>query len=239
MADRVGCAVLAAVLALTGATVAYGQDDGVTPQVREVVRFPEPIPVDPDAVLAGVDPDAPMTRERAAELQEQVREARADVSDLAVRERIDCHRRFFLNACLADVGRRERRADVWLDRVEIAANRRIRELDALELNQRSAEQLAQRAAADEADARERDANRRAYEDRIAASAAEGARREAEAPELERRGDANRARLQQREAQAATRRAEAAARATQDSARAAARERELVILRIGWLCEAEY
>jgi len=225
--DRAGwCAVFTAVLMMSGTTSAFAQEDGMTGQVREAVRMPEPTPVDPDAVLRGVDPDAVMTPERAAELQVAVREARADVRDLAVRERIGCYRRFFMNACLADVGRRERRADVRLDRIEIAANRRLREANALELNERAAVELEQRAAATDADSVERDANRRAYEDRIAASAAESARRAAEAPELERRGQANRAQRQQREAQATARRAEAAERAKQDASRAAAREREL-------------
>ena len=225
-------AVLAAVLA-TGAS-ARGQgatqgEFGSEPAAE--LRRDGPPRLEPLRVLAAVDPDRPMSADEARALQASVRVAREETGDALMRERIVCYRRFFVNACLSDVGRRERLVRSRLDRLEVAANRSLRERSALELNERAASDLEQRALTELDDSRRRDENRRSYEARQAAAEAEQARRLAQAPELARQAQANRAERARREAETAARRREAEQRAKQDVPNAAARARELEARRL--------
>jgi hypothetical protein len=192
----------------------------------EPVAGATPPRVDPTALLPGVDPDAPMDVERARALQEAVRVAREQANDGLLRERIACYRRFFVYRCWADVDAREREARGRLDRIEVAANRTLREARALELNERLAADLAERARVAGSDAERREENLRSHEARRAAAEAEAARREAEAPALAERAQANRAERARREAEVRARREEAERRAGQDAENAAARARML-------------
>jgi len=217
--------VLLAALAVAGA--AHGQGEGSTVPVDDAtpargastkLRALE--------VLPEVDANAPMDVARARALQDAVKIAREDADDTLTRERIACYRTFFVNRCLADVRVRQRQVESRLDRIEVAVNRTLREADALELNRRAAQVLAERDERADADAARREENRRAYEARTASAETERMQREAEAPELERRAAANRAERERREAENAQRRVDAERRAVGDPERAAAREREL-------------
>lgn len=193
-------------------------------------RVPPPR-VDPARVLPGVDPSEPMDEDRARALQEAVRIAREDTADGLLRERIACYRAFFVYRCWSDVDARERRIRGHLDRIEVAANRTLREARALELNQRAAADLAERDARIESDAARREANARQHASRQAAAEDEAARREAEAETVSKRAEANRAERARREAEARARQAEAERRAAQDAPNAAARARELEAFRV--------
>lgn len=160
--------------------------------------------------------------DEARTIRDQVPSVRESASDALLRERIACYRRFLMNACIADVDRRERLVDARLDRIEIAAQQAIREAAAVELNRREAEAIASRAARENRETSTRAGNRQAFEARQEAADAERQRREAEQPDLERRAAANRAERERREAQNAARREEAERRAVQDAANAAAR-----------------
>ena len=185
-----------------------------------------PVRLDPGSILPGIDPAVPVSVDQARSLKVMLPRLREDLADALVRERIDCHRRFFLNACLADVNRRERRVEDRLDRAEVAANQALREQEAFELNRREAEALAARAADAERDALQREQNRRTQEARVAAAANEQALREAQAPELERQQAANRAERERREAAHRAARDEAARRSAQDAANAERRRAEV-------------
>ncbi|MFN8840050.1 MAG: hypothetical protein ACK5XG_14940 [Burkholderiales bacterium] len=217
--------------AFAGVGAAHAQGEGSTepldvaataPGVSTKLRAP--------AVLPEVDANAPMDVARARTLQDAVKIAREDADDTLTRERIACYRTFFVNRCLADVRVRQRQVESRLDRIEVAVNRTLREADALELNRRAAQVLAEREERADADAARREENRRAYEARTASAEAERVQREAEAPELERRAAANRAERERRESENAQRRVDAERRAGGDPERAAARERELAARR---------
>ena len=142
---RTGFAVALAMACATG-TMAHAQGEGQTePPSREAPMHDGPPRLEPLRVLAAVDPDGAMSPDEARALQEAVRLAREDAADAIGRERAHCYRRFFVNACLSDVAQRERLVRARLDRIEVAANRRLREHTALELNERAAADLARRA----------------------------------------------------------------------------------------------
>jgi hypothetical protein len=214
-------AVVAALLAPGQAARAQGEGSPETERAAAPTRD-EPPRIEPRSVLAAVDPEREMSPDEARALQAAVREAREDTGDALLRERIACYRRFFVTACLADLGRRERLVRARLDRLEVAANRTLREHSALELNVRTAEDLERRQAAEPDDSARRDENRRAYESRQAAAELEQVRREAQAPDLARQAEANRSERARREAAAAARRRDAEARSRQDAPNAAAR-----------------
>jgi hypothetical protein len=199
-------AVVAALLAPGQAARAQGEGSPETERAAAPTRD-EPPRIEPRSVLAAVDPEREMSPDEARALQAAVREAREDTGDALLRERIACYRRFFVTACLADLGRRERLVRARLDRLEVAANRTLREHSALELNVRTAEDLERRQAAEPDDSARRDENRRAYESRQAAAELEQVRREAQAPDLARQAEANRSERARREAAAAARRLE--------------------------------
>ena len=203
-----------------------GERAATDPFPAPVRRDAGPAKLHPEDVLPDVDADAPMDATRARALREPVRIAREDADDALVRERIACYRRFFVNACLADVRTRERLVRARLDHIEVTVNRVLREADARALNERTAEALADRAARADEDARRRDENRRAFDARAASAEAGRAQRAAEAPELERRAAANRAERARRQAESDARRVEAERRAAGAPERAAARERAL-------------
>jgi hypothetical protein len=216
---------LAAVLAVLLASVpqALAQGEGGLELERAAAPVPDGPPrIEPERVLASVDPEREMSPDEARALQTAVREAREDTSDGLLRERIACYRRFFVTACLAEVGRRERQIRARLDRLEVAANRTLREHSALELNARTAAALERREASEPDDSARREENRRAYESRQAAVELEQARREAQAPDLARQAEANRSERARREAGAAARRRDAETRSIQDAPNAAAR-----------------
>jgi hypothetical protein len=181
-----------------------------------------PLRVDPAAVLRQFDLRDTMDADTARSAQSAVRVARDEIADTLVRERIACYRKFLVNACLADVGRRDRLAASRLDDVEIAANQALREATALALNRRIAADIAEQARRGPDDAASHEENRRTFEARAASAAAAQAARERDAPELERQAQANRAERTRREADNAKRREEAARRATEDGANAKAR-----------------
>jgi hypothetical protein len=218
---------LARVAALACAGAAHAQGDGGTEPVDDAAAARgASTALRAQAILPGVDANAPMDVARARALQDAVKIAREDADDTLTRERIACYRTFFVNRCLADVRVRERQVASRLDRIEVAVNRTLREADALDLNRRAAQALAERDERADTDAARREENRRSYEARTASAEAERAQREAEAPELERRAAANRAERERREAENAKRRVDAERRAAGDPERAAAREREL-------------
>jgi hypothetical protein len=228
---RAGFAIALAVACASG-TAVRAQGDGQTElPSREAARRDGPPRLEPLRVLGAVDPDRAMSPDEARALQESVRLAREDAADALGRERAHCYRQFFVNACLSDVGQRERLVRARLDRLEVAANRTLREHTALELNERAAADLARRATDASDEAARRDENRRAYEARQVAAQAEQAQREAQAPELARQAEANRVERARREAENAARRREAEVRAQQDAPNAAARARELEARRL--------
>jgi hypothetical protein len=140
--------------------------------------------------------------EAARQARREVAAVREPLADALLRERIACYRRFLLNACLADVDRRERQLEARLDGIELAADQAIREAEALALNRREADALAARTADSLRDAVRREENRREYEARLQASERARRQREAEAPEIERRARENRAARERRETEAA-------------------------------------
>jgi colicin import membrane protein len=216
---------LALVLAslLASGPPARAQGEGGLELERAAAPVPDGPPrIEPLRVLAAVDPERQMSPDEARALQSAVREAREDTADALLRERIACYRRFFVTACLADLGRRERRIRARLDRLEVAANRTLREHSALELNARTAAELARREATEADDSARLEENRRAYESRQAAAELAQARREAQAPDLARQAEANRSERARREAGAAARRRDAETRSIQDAPNAAAR-----------------
>ena len=142
--------------------------------------------------------------EAARQARREVAAVRESLADALLRERIACYRRFLLNACLADVDRRERQLEARLDGIELAADQAIREAEALALNRREAGALAARTAEAQRDAARREENRRDYEARLQASERARRQREAEAPEIERRARENRAARERRETEAARR-----------------------------------
>ena len=226
------CLAAGIVAGTTGAVAQVAEGDlGLGAPSAVQPASPAPARFDPDKVLADVDPRAPMDTDRARELQEAVRIAREDAADALLRERIACYRRFFVYRCWADVEARERTVRAKLDRIEVAANRTLREAKALELNERTASSLAEREATSESDALRREENARQYTSRQEAAANQAAQREAEADDLARRTEANRAERERREAEARARREEADRRATQDAANAAARARALEARRV--------
>ncbi|MFN9775229.1 MAG: hypothetical protein ACK54X_21710 [Burkholderiales bacterium] len=222
---RLACLALVAAHPCAGA--AHGQSEGGTEPFDDAsAARGASTALRAQAILPGVDANAPMDVARARALQDAVKIAREDADDTLTRERIACYRTFFVNRCLAGVRVRERQIESRLDRIEVAVNRTLREADALDLNRRAAQALAERDERADTDAARREENRRAYEARTASAEAERAQREAEAPELERRTAANRAERERREAENAKRRVDAERRAGDDPERAAAREREL-------------
>lgn len=142
--------------------------------------------------------------EAARQARRDVAAVREPLADALLRERIACYRRFLLNACLADVDRRERQLEARLDGIELAADQAIREAEALALNRRDADAQAARTAEAQRDAVRREENRREYEARLQASERARRQREAEAPEIERRARENRAARERRETEAARR-----------------------------------
>lgn len=214
-------AVVAVLLVPWLEALAQGEGSPELERTAEPVRAGPP-KVEPRRVLATVEPSHEMSPDQARALQTAVREAREDTGDALLRERIACYRRFFTTACLADVGRRERLVRARLDRLEVTANRSLREQSALELNERTATELERREGAEPDDSARREENRRAYESRQAATELEQARREAQAPELARQAEVNRSERVRRESEAAARRQEAETRSRQDAPNAAAR-----------------
>jgi colicin import membrane protein len=213
--------VVAALLAPWLEARAQGEGSLELERAAEPLRDGPPR-IEPRRVLATVDPKREMSPDEARALQTAVREAREDTGDALLRERIACYQRFFVTACLADVGRRERLVRARLDRLEVAANRTLREQSALELNVRTAAELERRDAAEPDDSARREENRRAYESRQAATELEQARREAQAPDLARQAEANRSERARRETETAARRRDAETRSRQDAPNAAAR-----------------
>jgi colicin import membrane protein len=223
-------ALMAALLAPDQLARAQGEGS-LEPEPATAPARDEPPRIEPRRVLASVDPESEMSPDEARALQTAVREAREDTGDGLLRERIACYRRFFVTQCLADVGQRERLVRARLDRLEVAANRTLREHSALELNARTARELERREAAEPDDSARREENRRAYESRQAAAELEQARREAQAPDLARQAEANRSERARREAEAAARRRDAETRSRQDAPNAAARARALEARRL--------
>jgi colicin import membrane protein len=222
--------VMAALLA--SGPQARAQGEGGLESERAAAPVSDGAPrIEPLRVLGSVDPEREMSPDEARALQSAVREAREDSADGLLRERIACYRRFFVTACLADVGRRERQVRARLDRLEVAANRTMREHSALELNARTAAELERREATEPDDSARREENRRAYESRQAAAELEQARREAQAPDLARQAEANRSERARREAGAAARRRDAETRSIQDAPNAAARASALEVRRL--------
>jgi len=186
----------------------------------------EPLPVDPGTVLTAFDLSRPMDVETAQVARKAAGLARDETDDVLLRERIACYRRFLVTRCLADVMSRQRLVDSRINAVEVAANQSLRESAALELNQRTAITLEERAAASAAEAAKALDNLTSFEARIAAAEKARLEREREAPELERQAQAARAERERREKENAIRRAEAATRAADDPVFVAEREKRL-------------
>ncbi|HYF61017.1 MAG TPA: hypothetical protein VEA81_18870 [Burkholderiaceae bacterium] len=212
-----------ATAAAAGPALAEGGDVETSPPPSVAARIER---VEPGALLPGLRTDVPMDADTARGALRSVRSLRPEVEDALVREKIACYRRFLVNGCLADVARRERLAGDRLDGIEVAANQALREEAALELNRRAAEALARRDADADAEAARREENRRTFEARRAATAAETAARERDAAALAAREAANRGERERRRAENAARREEAARRAREDAPNAAARAREI-------------
>ena len=172
----------------------------------------------PAQVLEAYDLERGIDVEQARQAQRDVRQVRSEVSDGLLRERIDCYRRFFVNRCLREVIERQRIIDVRIDSVEVASNQALREQMARETSLRLAEDAARRAQqAFGAPAREL-ANRETFEARQAAAAQAQARREQEAPELERRAEKRKADAARRERAVQEKRLAAEARANRAQAK---------------------
>lgn len=172
----------------------------------------------PAQILEAYDLDRGIDAEQARQAQRDVRQVRNDVSDGLLRERIACYRRFLVNHCLREVAERQRIIDVRIDAVEVAANQALREQMARETSERLAEDAARRAQqAVGAPAREL-ANRETFEARQTAAAQAQARREQEAPELERRAEKLKADAARRERAVQEKRLAAEARANRAQAR---------------------
>jgi hypothetical protein len=172
----------------------------------------------PAQILEAYALDRGIDAEQARQAQRDVRQVRNEVSEGLLRERIACYRRFLVNHCLREVAERQRIIDVRIDAVEVAANQALREQSARETNLRLAEDASRRAQqAVGAPAREL-ANREAFETRQTAAAQAQARREQEAPELERRAEKLKADAARRERAVQEKRLAAEARATRAQAR---------------------
>jgi hypothetical protein len=202
-----------------------------TPRAAETIVVPDPPRpagpprIEPDDVLPGIDPSVPMLPEAARAALRAVGDRRPELLDALLRERIECYRRFFVNACLADVDARERRVESRLDRIRVVADQSLRDHEARSLNARIAVEEAARLERAEAEAVQRVANRQAREAREAAAEAEARARDREADALAREADANRAERARREAALAARREDARLRASRDAEHAARRQRE--------------
>ena len=186
----------------------------------------EPAPIDPVSVLTAFDLSRPMDARTAQAAIKAAALTRAETDDALLRERIACYSRFLVTRCLGDVMSRQRLVDSRIDAVEVAANQALRENAALELNQRIAATLEERAAASAAEAAKALDNLRAFEARTASAEKVRLEREREAPELERRAQAARADRERREKENALRRQESAIRAAEDPVFAAEREKRL-------------
>jgi hypothetical protein len=186
----------------------------------------EPAPVDPVSVLAAFDLSRPMDVRTAQAAIKEAALTRNETDDALLRERIACYRRFLVTRCLGDVMSRQRLVDSRIDAVEVAANQAVRENAALELNQRTAATLEERAASSAAEAAKALDNLKAFEARTASAEKVRLEREREAPELERRAQAARAERERREKENAIRRQESAIRAAEDPVFAAEREKRL-------------
>ena len=186
----------------------------------------EPVSVDPGSVLKAFDVSRPMDVETAQVARKAAGLARDETDDALLRERIACYRRFLVTRCLADVMSRQLLVDSRINAVEVAANQSLRESAALELNQRTARTLEERAAASATEAAKALDNLKSFEARIEAAEKARLERERDAPELERQAKAARADRERREKENAIRRAEAATRAAEDSVFVAERERRL-------------
>jgi hypothetical protein len=152
---RLACLALVAALACAGA--AHGQSEGGTePFDDDSAARGASTALRAQAILPGVDANAPMDVARARALQDAVKIAREDADDTLTRERIACYRTFFVNRCLAGVRVRERQIESRLDRIEVAVNRTLREADALDLNRRAAQALAERDERADTDAARRE-----------------------------------------------------------------------------------
>ncbi len=172
----------------------------------------------PAQILEAYDLQRSMDVEQARQAQRDVRQLRSEVSDGLLRERIACYRQFLVNRCLREVMERQRIIDVRIDAVEVAANQVLREQTARETSLRLAEDAARRAQ-QAAGAPERESlNREAYEARQTAAAQAQARREQEAPELERRAEKLKADAARRERAVQEKREAAEARANRAQAR---------------------
>jgi len=186
----------------------------------------EPVSIDPESVLKAFDVSGPMDVETAQVARMAAGLAREETDDALLRERIACYRRFMVTRCLADVISRQRLVDSRINAVEVVANQSLRESAALELNQRTARALEERAAASAAESAKALDNLKSFEARIEAAEKARLEREREAPELERQAQAARAERERREKENAIRRAEAATRAAEDPVFAAERERRI-------------
>jgi len=182
--------------------------------------------VDPGSVLKAFDVSRPMDVETAQVARTAAGRARDETDDALLRERIACYRRFLVTRCLADVTSRQLLVESRINAVEVAANQSLRENAALELNQRTARTLEERAAASATEAAKALDNLKSFESRIQAAEKARLERERDAPELERQAQAARADRERREKENAIRRADAATRAAEDPVFVAERERRL-------------
>jgi hypothetical protein len=186
----------------------------------------EAMSVDPGSVLRAFDVSRPMDVETAQTARTAAGRAREETDDALLRERIACYRRFLVTRCLADVTSRQLLVESRINAVEVAANQSLRDNAALELNQRTARTLDERAAARATEAANALDNLKSFESRIQAAEKARLERERDAPELERQAQAARADRERRQKENAIRRAEAATRAAEDPVFVAERERRL-------------
>lgn len=149
-------------------------------------------------VLADVGMPSLWTLERARQVLENVAQARRlHMHDLLL-ERQACDRGFLVSACLERVADRERRLDERLDALEVAANQRLRDLNARARSEREALQIRENDANASVRRAQEERNRERFDRREQEARSAQSEREAQAPLLQQREQEFQERQRERE-----------------------------------------